>query len=498
MIKTKQHSVHQLIHTMDASEKAYFKKFGFKRDNKNNASYIAIFNLIDKKPTFDIGHVKKDKKINTSHQSNPHAALNKLFKILSNCLVEYRKEKNSYAKLFHMILEFDLYKEKGLMDIANKKYAQMEQFVEEKKMYYFRPYVYQIRGSQLRNDLHVQPGELETYFKKLDISKTDLDVNVDINKISLKLEQFFHKNGGIVNKGKCSDEEIKELLDYIDEAIKKSKDNFLFLSILNNNRFIVQMMFTRMENIEKYIQAYLTEFDLQIILENRDASLGDILITLKNYAVVSVYLGYQDIYKKIYKRMEAVYKQFQGEKYKEGLLFRMLNLEVTNFALNKDTQIDLASIDEVAEQASISYKNKAQNSEAIITCMMAYMHKKELDKALQISDDFVNESHNDRIRDQYISIRLLRAIVWFKKDQYEVFQSEITSIYRKLLNMENFPFQLHITQMLKKLSKLSLKEKNNVLIKKIIKECNHVLATETGAQMMKAIEIRGIALLALS
>lgn len=498
MGNNRQHAVHQLIQTMDASEKAYFKKFGFKRDNKNNASYVALFNLIDKSVSFEINDLKKDKKINASHMSNPHAALNNLFKIITQSMVDYRKDKSHLNKFFTLIQELDLYQEKGLKELTEKKYLQIEQFVEDKNMYYFKPYVYQKRGTKLRNDLSARSADLEKYFSKLDQAKIDLDVNVDINKISLKIEAFFHKNGGVVNKGKCSPDEVKFLLDYIDQAILKSKENFHFLSILNNNRFIVLMIFTKMEEIDKNIKKYLKEFDKNIDDKFTDGPLSDILITLKNYATVCVYLGYRDLYQEVYKRMERIMQGYRSEEYKTQLRFRLLNLQIANYALNKDIDININIIDETANLAQSVFKNKSVYSEALIICMMAYIHKGEFEKAMDISEDFVQKQHNERVRDQYISIRLLRAIVWFKKDNYDVFQSEITSIYKKLISIENFPFQLHITQMLKKLSKLSLKDKNNELINKIIQECNDVLESESGAQMMKAVEIRGIALLALS
>ena len=145
-----------------------------------------------------------------------------------------------------------------------------------------------------------------------------------------------------------------------------------------------------------------------------------------------------------------------------------------------------------------AFKGKSQYSETLLSCMMACLKLHKYNLAIDISEKFIHEHHNERIRDQYISIRLVRAIAWFKKDEYDLFSSEINSIYRKLLNIENFPFQLHITQMLKRLNKLSAKEKNNDLIDAVVDECNEVLKTEVGSKMMKAVELKAIAMLALT
>jgi hypothetical protein len=67
-----------------------------------------------------------------------------------------------------------------------------------------------------------------------------------------------------------------------------------------------------------------------------------------------------------------------------------------------------------------------------------------------------------------------------------------------LLKTDNFPFQLHIVQELKKLEQVALKTSNQQVIGQIIAECNELLKNDTGSKMMKAIELSAIVLLALS
>ncbi|MFT4970198.1 MAG: hypothetical protein ACI9O4_001954 [Chitinophagales bacterium] len=67
-----------------------------------------------------------------------------------------------------------------------------------------------------------------------------------------------------------------------------------------------------------------------------------------------------------------------------------------------------------------------------------------------------------------------------------------------MLKTDNFPFQLHIVQELKKLEQVALKTSNQQVIDQIIAECNELLKNDTGSKMMKAIELSAIVLLALS
>lgn len=497
MSKTSEHSLFLLIHSMDATEKAYFKKFAFKRSNKNNESFKALFDAVDKQKTKDINLLRMSKSLSASHKNNIHAALNSLFKLVCQVLIEYRKEKGNNQKLFTMLAEFDLFKEKGLLELAEKKYHQIEQFAQDNRLYHFTPYVYQLRGSQLTNNSVISKEKLEEYFAKLDLSKRNLDINIDINKLSLKLEQVFHQNGGVVKKSTANDQEADELLAFTDEILRKSKDNFLFTSVVTNNRFIIQMIYGRLENLPEHMRKYFEYFDNNIDDNTRDNELGDILITLKNFAVVSVYLNYQDLYLSARKRLEIVGEKYSNEQAQIKLLYRLKHLAILNYALNDISNEAITHIDEFLNNMETVFKNKAQYSEAVLSSMMALVRNGQLDKALLISDEFVSNQHNERIRDQYISVRMLRAIIWFKKDVFEVYESEIKSIHRKVSQFEKFPFQLQIIKTLKQLKPHTEKAKNEAIIEDIIRACNDILEKETGSKMMKAIELKNIALFAL-
>lgn len=496
MQNSKQHSVYRLIHTMDATEKAYFKKFAFKRDNKNNDSFVALFDEIDKQKAFDINALIKNVKINKAHREKIHAALNNLFKLVSQTLIEYRKDRTNMQKLFFMLEEYDLFKDKKLADLAEKKLQQIEKFVEQNNMIFLKPYIYQIKGALLQNNISTHYDTLQEYFHKLDDSNKDLNVTVEINKLSLKIEELFHKNGGIVKKSATNLEEAEKLIQITNNIISLSRGNFLYISVAANNRFIVQMISGKMENLTEHILEYLNYFDLNIENHTREAELGDISITVKNFAVVAIYLNLPETFIASYSRLEKILNLYKSETAIEKLQFRLLHLRILNYVLNNTPNFDYKDVEKLDLLMKSNFLNKSQYPEALLPCMIAYVLKGDLEKALSISEDFVLSDHNERVRDEYISIRLVRAITWFKKDEFELYQSEINSIYRKLLTIENFPFQLKICQILKKLNKVYLKEENIKLQKELINECQKHLDNGTGSEMMKAVELRRIAMLA--
>lgn len=495
MEDSKQHSLFRLIKSMDGPEKAYFKKYAFKRENKNNDSFINLFSIIEKQKSFDLNEIGESKQLSDSQKKNIHATLNSLFKIVSNVLVEYRKDSYSNYKAFQMIAEYDMLRDKNLIDLAKKKLIQLEAYSEEKNLYFFKPYIYQIQGAILQNNIIADTNLLEEYINNLDRSKLELEINIEVRKFGLRLESFFHKNGGIVIKSNENQEALHVLLIEANKLVKLCKSNFVFYSVAVNNRFIVQMISGKLTNLKEYIDNYLLQFDEKIHTISSDNGLGDILVSIKNFAVVSMYFGMEVYYKKLFLRLQQLKNQLQSKEAKEKLEFRLLHLEISNFAINNTEPVSNKTIEKAIETIDTLGKDKAQYAELLLSIMMSLFRLNHFDKLLDLSESFLNEKHNERIRDGYISIRLVRAITFFKKDEYELFQSEIQSMYRKLLAANNFPFQLLVTQMLKKMNKISLKSENQKTLNKILLACDDVMQTGTGSEMMKASELRAIAYL---
>lgn len=493
MENSKEHSLFRLIKSMDGPEKAYFKKYAFKRENKNNDSFKKLFDLIEKQSSFDINKISESKQISASLKKNLHATLNSLYKIVVNVLVEYRKDKFSTYKLFQMIAEYDMLREKNLIDLAKKKLKQLEVFAEAKNKYFFKPYIYQIQGTILQNNIIVDSHLLEEYISNLDRSKLELEINIDTRKFGLRLESFFHRNGGIVIKNQEKQEELDLLLIDAQNLVKLCENNFLFYSVAVNNRFIVQMISGKLENLKDYINDFLIVFDEKIHTIKSDFGLGDILISIKNFAVVSMYFGMETFYEKLFTRLQQLKDQLNSDESKERLDYRLLHLEISNYAINNTLPISNTTLEKAIKIIEDLDKNKAQYPELLLSLMMALFRFGKLDEILDLSERFIKEKHNDRTRDGYISIRLVRAITFFKKDEYDLFQSEIQSMYRKLLATENFPLQLTLTQMLKKMNKISLKSENKETLQKILIACDAVMQNGTGAEMMKASELRAIA-----
>lgn len=497
MKKTKDHSVYQIIHSLNATEKAYFKKYAFKRENKNNENYLKLFDVLDKQKEYDPNHKKIASALNATLNKNIHATLNNLFKLVTSTMLEYRKDKGNINKFFQLYSEYDLFKEKKLNDLALKKLDQLESFTELHHLHYLTGYIYQIRGGALRNSIVTNAKELEKYFEKIDKCKVEINLNIEIGKFGMRLESLFHKNGGVVNKNEDTLNEVNALIQKCDELEIMAKGNFHFLSVIANNRFIVEFVFSNLTDFEERVANYNRQFENAELASFSDNALGDINVTSKNYAVVALYLNKQLLFQKSCEKLKYAWSLLQSDKAKKDMEYRLLHLEITNYAINNHPPKD-GKLEEALIILQNIEKNKARYPEMMLSVMMSLLRKGSYRQALDLSDDFFATPHNDRIRDAIISIRLVRTILFLKLDQYELFQSEIKSTYKKILATKSFPFQLHIVNIFKKLNKVVVIEENEKILGKIIEECNAILTTGTGTEQMKAMELRAIAKLAFN
>ena len=107
--------LYQLIHTMTATEKAYFKKFAYKHGRNDNKLYLKLFDSMDRQSVYNeeklIAKYKKQG-LSKSFSSAKHY-LNNL--VLSS-LVDYNKNKSIHAQLHQNLEEIDVLYKKGLFE----------------------------------------------------------------------------------------------------------------------------------------------------------------------------------------------------------------------------------------------------------------------------------------------------------------------------------------------------------------------------------------------
>jgi len=485
----KETPIFTLIKSMTSTEKAYFKKYAFKKKNDSNDSFKRMFDMIDKQSVFKLEKIAADKKINKSLKKNFSSSLSNLYKRIIFSLLEYRKEKNSLSIIFDMFLEYNLYLEKGLYELAKKKIAKAENFAKEKNIYYQIPQIAYWQFRYLRGNTKVSKVDLKEKTANLSQSIRDIQSISQSELITLKLEMMIHENNGLIIKNEKDKRSIAILILQTEELLEDLLENVQLHSILNSNMFIMNLMLGRLKNIYKMTVDYLDFFNQKIIDVKSHGTKYDCLVYIKNLSVVQAHFNEQELLEKCIQTISEESKLLHEENLIQRMKNNALYLNILNIAIN-----DLDYTPEMLELCIQTFlsedKNKIYYFEFLMPILIILIRKKDYKKALDLSATAINDGFNSRSRDSYLSIRMIRAIAWLKLESFQMFEFELTTTYKYLLKDKGFYFNIQIINFVKKYSKLILVEDKRKLLKKLLKEFETIKNEGTGTEKLKAIELK--------
>lgn len=109
-----------LIQSLTRTEKAYFKKFAYKKDKAKDNPYLQLFDAIDRQKEYDEEKlVKKFRKEKFVKQFS--VAKNYLLNLIVSSLADYDSNKNNRNRLLQMLREIRALKDRGATDLAQKR-----------------------------------------------------------------------------------------------------------------------------------------------------------------------------------------------------------------------------------------------------------------------------------------------------------------------------------------------------------------------------------------
>lgn len=109
-----------LIQSLTRTEKAYFKKFAYKKDNAKDNPYLQLFDAIDRQKEYDEEKLlKKFRKEKFVKQFS--VAKNYLLNLIVSSLADYDSNKNHRTRLLQMLREIQALKDRGATDLAQKR-----------------------------------------------------------------------------------------------------------------------------------------------------------------------------------------------------------------------------------------------------------------------------------------------------------------------------------------------------------------------------------------
>ena len=112
--------LYDLIQSLNRTEKAYFKKFAYKKDSAKSNPYLQLFDAIDKQKEYDEDKLLK-KFRNERFAKQFSVAKNYLLNLIASSLADYDTQKTPRNRLLQLMREIRALKERGAIELAKKR-----------------------------------------------------------------------------------------------------------------------------------------------------------------------------------------------------------------------------------------------------------------------------------------------------------------------------------------------------------------------------------------
>ncbi len=449
--------IYTLIHSLSTAEKSYFKKYAFKRVSKNNDDYKRIFDLIDKQETFDIAKIKADKKISTAIKKNLAVNFNHLQKKIVQSLVDFKRSSSSLSQIFENILEFEVYKEKMMIQQAEKTLKNIDKLIVNDDFFLLKPFIYFLPFDIIRASLNKNTKKRELQTKKYNNCIEEFNVLSQTRIIGLNIEKLFLKNAGILLHSKKDKQEAKELLKQTNKLLAIENNDFQMKSILSNNLFILITMVGNIADFDKLSTSFISFYKKNITHKGKATEIYDFLVILINLASVSTYFDKINIFKQCVSILKSEINNINEKPTQEKLQLEITQLKLLNYVLHKEEMIEEQLLNKYQNQLNTIDKETMHYINYINFISVILLRNKQYDALLELSAELMQREIKEGFSKSYYFIKIVRALAWLKKENLTLFHSEIQSVYKFMIKNNFQNIEIECVNYIKKLDKFPIK-----------------------------------------
>lgn len=191
-------SLYELIHTLNRSEKRYFKIFAAKESRGESSKYLQLFEALDAMQPYNKERVRK---LYAEERWKPNVSRvkNYLSNLILKSLSAFSLEKNSEQKIWELIGQFHILRRKGLWKHAGKVLAKAEKMSERFEQLTMQLEIFHCRREMLRNETNLLnlDAELELLREKYKRVAVQYGSEFEYACLSLRIHVFHRQQGAV-------------------------------------------------------------------------------------------------------------------------------------------------------------------------------------------------------------------------------------------------------------------------------------------------------------
>lgn len=419
--------LYELIHSLSANEKRYFKLYSRLQDSKHSQEYLQLFELIAAQSAYD-ELVLQRKLRNKTFAKNLATSKNYLYNLILKCLRSYQTDQRSLFRILHLIQDTYILFEKNLLQQAGKRLrkAKKEAVKHDYALLLLEILKFEcvlIRAVQdKRSDETLQRihREMEACLQQIDI---EAQSTIVYDKIFL-----VRRNQSIYDDANRA---ILQLIEQYSRNIRTAQlglKNQLYYHLIWSSYYLGDSR--QIKEAQYHLQAMLDAYEqAHYLIEEH---------TLRYINVVNNYLNTY-LLEKDFSPFPHYISQLEQLKPKTELqevnLFQTIHyLKLRQYLSGHAYQKALALVDEL-EQGLQQYGDrigKNYRMQFVQDIGLVYFHNREYDRAIEYLHQIIHDRKHEIRQDVQLFCRLLQLMAHYELNHMEL----VTSLGRSLVRSQ--------------------------------------------------------------
>ncbi|MEZ4880537.1 MAG: hypothetical protein R2801_10285 [Chitinophagales bacterium] len=428
MEKTK-NELHLLIQSLSSTEKAYFKKFAYKRKNEKDNDYFLVFDILTKQETFSETDLKRKLK-NSSIIDRLPQAKKYLFDLIINTFTTNQTGDSLAASFDIEINQIRFLIDRKIINTASKRLSKLKDNILKYEALEFYTQYFQLYNSILsyNKDDEQERVNLNNEYKKVLEQLENIRIYEHLKNLSFDLK----RNKEILYIRKEENKQIKNFVlekDWLskEEAAITIRSKLLFY-------FIRNQVWLMSSDVEKAYKETLIQYEL--LKQNKDYA----TYNLKDFVKVMANLIRRMQNTNQFEMFDEVKTTLQKtlSKINDDTFVRVKRFEL--MYVDRNLNIDLFHFDEIKNilpEFIFVYNNyfKDRRDTLLTICndiVLTYIYLDDFENALTYINLLLNDKYLKHSKDLESYGFIIRQIILIELKQSIFNENEYYNIKKKL------------------------------------------------------------------
>lgn len=423
--------LHELISSLDRTEKAYFKKFALKGARNGQSEYLRLFDCIEQKGGWDEKFIRK--KFNKSKICNQMpAARHHLYQLILKSLEDYNRNKDIHSRIRHLLEQAEILRRKRLREQSLNLVKKAKEIAQRHQA---MTHYFDILRVELQLKLKQDPAFLEVQMAEEEAYLKMYRNRSQIRILYYSIFREFRRYTRIRDPKQLT--KIKELMK---DPLLADESNALSFQAKNNFHSLYANFYALTAESTLQFKARQNQLELW---KSHPQRLEDQPITyirvVYNYAESALKL-------KAYEQVEAAIKLLESIKTRtseqraevdETLWYMRLKTAL----LKQEFEYGNRLVDNLQlelDKGTIKFKRDMEYGIKALAAITLF-YAGELQRSLQLQVELIQKSDYTYQEDIQASVRLLNLVTHFELGNQNMMERVFKSTYRYLLRRK----QLH-------------------------------------------------------